>query len=126
MINLVVSAVISGLSASIGGLLVAFYLRKSLKNDLKAEIMGFFESEDAPNLLKAVGANLGAGFFSRAGGLNPMKGNINLFGMKIPKVIAFGVAQKFGLLPGMPNPSGNEGVAPAPNPEVAKYLEGMK
>jgi hypothetical protein len=99
LLNLAVSAVISGVSASIGGLLVASYLKKALKNDLKAEIIGFLESEDAPKLLNAVGRALGSGLTGSLGSMNPLKGNINIFGMKIPKVIAFGAAQKMGLLP---------------------------
>jgi len=99
LIPLLLSGAISGVSAGLVGLLVGRYIKNSMKNDLKAEIIGFLESEDAPKLFAGIGAAVGTGLFSRAGGLNPMKGNINIMGMKIPKVLAFGFAQKMGWLP---------------------------
>ena len=72
---------------------------KKGKKDIKDEIITFLESEDAPKLLYGFGQVFGKGLFAQAGGLNPMKGNINIMGIKIPKAIAFGFAQKMGWLP---------------------------
>lgn len=123
MLELMVTAIISGLSASIGAFLVSKFIAKGLKKDLKREILTFFSSEDAPKLFHAVGQSFGAGLFSRAGALNPMKGNINLMGFKIPKVLAYGLAQKYGFLP--KGIMGEGEVAPA-SPKPSNILEKFK
>lgn len=123
MLDIILNAAITGLFASIGAFLVTIYMKKSLKNEFKEELITFLESEDAPKLLNAVGAYFGRGIFSQMSRANPLKGNINIMGIKIPKVIAFGAAKKWGLLPKemMGGNAETEAPATSENPELNKF-----
>jgi len=126
MLEQLLLVLISAVTATIGAVCGGFIISKRLKNDLKAEFYEFINGEDAPKLFYAIGNTLGAGAMSRFKGLNPMKGNVNIMGVKIPKVIAFGIAQKYGLLPkGTLTGQTVEEEAP-PFPSASKVLEGMK
>lgn len=106
---------ISTALAVIGSILGGFIISRKLKNDFKADIIEFLGSEDAPKLLYGFGQVFGKGVFSSAGVMNPMKGNVNIMGIKIPKVIAFGLAKKMGWLEGfgIPNVGSSEAVSPS-------------
>jgi len=123
MLEQILLVLISSVTATVGAVFGGFIISKRLKSDLKAEFYEFINGEDAPKLFYAIGSTLGAGAMSRLGNVNPMKGNINVMGMKIPKVLAFGFAQKMGWLP---KNMGMGGEGPPTSPDIPNILKEMK
>jgi len=89
MIEIILSGVISGISAGI----CAFLIGKKLKNDIKYEIFDWLNSQEGMQTIASIGKIFGAGVLSVIK-IKPRTSTMNIFGFKIPTELVMAIISK--------------------------------
>ena len=92
-LQILVNAVITGISGGFCGFLVA----KLVKRDMKNELFDFFESKEGLIFISTIGRVLAVGAMS-AIGKQPRGKTMNIFGLKVPSEIVMTLIEKSGVL----------------------------